>query len=240
MQEKQMLSLTRQAIDKYNMINEGDKVAIAISGGKDSMALMHIMKKLSLFYPKHFEVEGFCINLGFGNQDFDAIKRYCNDMDVKLNIIDTDIAKIVFDLRKESNPCSLCAKLRKGQLNYKARELGFNRVAYGHHKDDVVDTMFMSLIYEGRFNTFLPDTYFSNLDMHLIRPFIYIKEAHIKGFVNKYNIPICKNPCPVDGSTKRAYVNDVLKNLAIDNPNIKNRMFTAIEQNSIWTNPDRY
>lgn len=240
MELKKMLSLTRQAIEKYNMLEHNDHIAIAVSGGKDSMALLKVMKELSLFHPSHFTVGAFCVNLGFGNQDFGSIESFCKSIDVPFYLIDTNIAQIVFEKRQETNPCSLCSKMRKGELNYKARELGYNKVAYGHHKDDVVDTMFMSLLYEGQFNTFLPDTYFKDLDLHILRPFIYIRESQIKGFINKYNIPVCKNPCPVDGSTKRAYVNEILKNLSSDNPQIKNRMFNAIENNSIWTNPNIY
>ena len=143
-------------------------------------------------------------------------------------VVDTDIAKIIFEERKEHSPCSLCAKMRKGALNQKVKELGCNKVAYAHHKDDIVETMLLSLIYEGRFYSFSPVTYLDRMELTVIRPLMYVPEADVIGFKNRYELPVEKNPCPKDGVTRREYVKQLLRQLNLDNPGVKNRMFTAI------------
>lgn len=228
MKLQQLLSVTRKAIDDYHMIEDGDKIAVGISGGKDSLALVQALKGLQRFYPKKFDLIGISVNLGFGNIDLDKIRVYCESLDVPFYIAETEIADIVFNERKEKSPCSLCAKMRKGALNTMAKELGCNKTAFGHHKDDIVETMLMSLIYEGRFNTFSPVTYLDRMDLTLIRPFMYMEEADIIGFVNKYEIEVLKNPCPVDGITKRQYAKELLAQINRENPGAKERMFTAI------------
>lgn len=137
------------------------------------------------------------MDLGFGIQDFKAIQALCDDFSIPYTVISTDIAKIVFETRRESNPCSLCAKMRKGALNQQARSCGCSKVAYAHHRDDIIETMMLSLIYEGRFYTFSPRTYLDRMDLTVIRPMMYVSEADIIGFKNKYQLPVCKNPCPV-------------------------------------------
>lgn len=233
MKLQQLLSLTRKAIDDYHMIEPGDKIAVGISGGKDSLALIYALKELQRFYPNKYDLMAISIDLGFGNIDFDKIRSYCDSLDVEFNVVKTDIAEIVFESRKEKSPCSLCAKMRKGALNKFAKESGCNKTAFGHHKDDIVNTMMMSLIYEGRFHTFSPVTYLDRMNITLIRPFLYVEEADIIGFINKYNIEIIKNPCPVDGITKRQYAKELVAAINKENPGVKNRMFTAIK-NSLW------
>ncbi|MCH5280219.1 MAG: tRNA 2-thiocytidine(32) synthetase TtcA [Lachnospiraceae bacterium] len=228
MDAQRLYSYTRKAIDDYDMIEEGDKIAVGISGGKDSLTLLYALKGLVRFYPKAFSLHAITVDLGFQNLNLEGIKKFCADLDVPYTILETDIAHIVFDDRQESNPCSLCAKMRKGALNQKIKELGCNKVAYAHHKDDVVETMMMSLIFEGRFHTFSPCTYLDKMDLTVIRPLIYAQEADVIGFVNKYQIPVVKSPCPADGNTKREYVKELLKQLNRENPGVKNRMFTAI------------
>ena len=152
----------------------------------------------------------------------------CDDLQVPYIRVETDIGKIVFEERKESNPCALCAKMRKGALNTKMKELGCNKVAYAHHKDDIVVTMLMSLIFEGRFHTFRPVTYLDRMDMTVIRPLMYMQEADVIGFVNKNKLPVAKSACPADGYTKRKYAEDLLKRLNQENPGVKERMFTAV------------
>lgn len=154
MQLQKLLSLIRQAVDRYNMIAEGDKIAVGVSGGKDSLTLLYALKKLSQFYPKHFTVCAICVDLGYDNTDFTGIDEFCRNLDVPLTLISTQIGKIVMEERKESNPCSLCAKLRKGALVDEAVRLGCTRIAYAHHKDDFVETMLMSMIFQGKFYAF--------------------------------------------------------------------------------------
>lgn len=233
MKLQQVMNRTRKALDDYHMIQNGDKVAIGISGGKDSLALLHALAGLRRFYPAHFELYAVTVDLGFGIQDFTKIENMCTELDVPYIKVNTDIGKIVFEDRKESNPCALCAKMRKGALNNQMKELGCNKVAYAHHKDDIVATMLMSLIFEGRFHTFSPVTYLDRMDMTVIRPFMYMNEADIIGFVNKYQLPVAKSACPADGYTKRKYAEDLLKKLNQENPGVKERMFTAIE-NSLY------
>ncbi len=233
MQLQQVLSLVRKAVDDYGMINEGDKIAVGISGGKDSLTLLYALSKLRRFYPKPFELYAITVDLGFDNLNLEGIEKLCEELEVPYKIVKTDIAKIVFEDRKESNPCALCAKMRKGALNDAMKEKGINKIAYAHHKDDVVDTMMMSLIFEGRFHTFSPVTYLDRTDLYVIRPLIYMNEADVIGFVNKYNVPVVKSPCPADKTTKREYVNNLLKALNKENPGVKNRMFTAITGSNI-------
>ncbi|SCX00156.1 tRNA(Ile)-lysidine synthase TilS/MesJ [Lachnospiraceae bacterium YSD2013] len=238
MQLQQVLSLVRRACDDYNMIEDGDKIAVGISGGKDSLTLLTALAHMRRFYPKKYELVAITIDLGFNNLNLDKITEFCKDLDVEYVIVKTDIAQIVFEERKEKSPCSLCAKMRKGALNDAMKAKGVNKIAYAHHKDDVVDTMMMSLIYEGRFHTFAPVTYLDRTDLHVIRPLIYLNEADVIGFVNKNNIPVVKSPCPVDKHTKREYVKDLLKDLNRENPGVKQRMFTAIKDSNLngWTN----
>lgn len=237
MELQRVLSLVRKAVDDYEMINEGDKIAVGISGGKDSLTLLMALSHLRRFYPKHFELYAITADLGFNNLNLDKIKDFCKDLDVEYIIVKTDIAQIVFEERKESNPCSLCAKMRKGALNDEIKKHGINKMAYAHHKDDVIDTMMMSLIYEGRFHTFSPITFLDRTNLYVIRPLIYMNESDVIGFVNKYNIPVVKSPCPVDKTTKREYVKNLIKQINRENPGVKERMFTAIKDSNIngWT-----
>lgn len=233
MKLQQVLSYVRKAVDDYQMIEENDKIAIGISGGKDSLTLLHAFSGLRRFYPKKFEICAVTVDLGFQNLNLDKIKELCDELQVEYMIIQTDIAKIVFDDRKESNPCALCAKMRKGALNEAIKKSGCNKIAYAHHKDDVVETMLMSLIFEGRFHTFSPVTYLDRTDLTVIRPLMYMNEVDVIGFVKKYELPVVKSPCPVDGYTKREYVKNLLKQLNHENPGVKERMFTAIQNGSL-------
>ena len=233
MKLQQVLSYVRKAVDDYHMIEEGDKIAVGISGGKDSLTLLYALSDLRRFYPKHFELCAITVDLGFDNLNLDKIKELCIKLDVEYTIIKTDIAQIIFHDRKESNPCSLCAKMRKGALNQAIKEAGGNKVAYAHHKDDVVETMLMSLIYEGRFHTFSPVTYLDRMQLSVIRPLMYMNEADVIGFVNKYDVPVVKSPCPADGHTKREYIKNLLRDLNRENPGVKERMFTAITNGNL-------
>ncbi len=235
MKLQQLYSYTRRAVDDYHMIEDGDRIAVGISGGKDSLTLLYALAGLKRFYPKKFELEAITVAVGFEGMDFSPIKQLCNELEINYTIIETDISSIVFDIRQESNPCALCAKMRKGAFNDKAKELGCNKSAYAHHKDDVVETALMSLIYEGRFNCFSPVTYLDRMDITLIRPLLYLEERDVIGFRNIMKLPVVTNKCPVDGHTKREYVKNLALQLEKENKNCKERIFHAVV-NGLWQN----
>lgn len=233
MKLQQVLSYVRKAIDDYHMIEAGDKIAVGISGGKDSLTLLYALNSLKRFYPKPFQIHAVTVDLGFDNLNLDKIKELCKELNVEYSIVSTDIANIIFNQRKESNPCSLCAKMRKGALNEAIKAVGCNKVAYAHHKDDVIETMMMSLIFEGRFHTFSPVTYLDRMDLTVIRPLMYMNEADVIGFIHKYDVPVVKSPCPVDGYTKREYVKNLIRQINLESPGVKERMFTAIQSGNM-------
>lgn len=177
-----MLSLTRKAVQDYDLIQEGQTVCVGISGGKDSMALLRVLADLRIFYPKKFNLRALSVSMGYDEMDFEPIAEYCKALEVPYDVIETQIKEIVFDIRKEKNPCALCANLRRGALNDNAKKLGADVVALGHHRDDVIETAFLSLSYEGRFYCFEPKTYLERSDVTVIRPFLYVSERDIKSF----------------------------------------------------------
>lgn len=229
MKLQRVLSEVRKAVDDYHMIAEGDKIAVGISGGKDSLTLLYALSSLRRFYPHPFDLVAVTVDLGFDNLDLSEIQKLCEKLEVPYTVVKTQIGQIVFEQRQENNPCALCAKMRKGALNEAMKQLGCNKIAYAHHMDDVVETMMLSLLYEGRFHTFSPVTYLDDTGLTVIRPLIYMKEADVIGFVRKYEVPVVKSPCPADGHTKREYVKQLLKQLNTENPGVKQRMFTAIQ-----------
>lgn len=237
MKLQQLMSQTRRAIDDYGMIHTGDKIAIGISGGKDSLTLLYALHGLQRFYPEKFDLEAITVDLGNPDFDLSHIRHLCETMQIPYTVVKTEIAQIVFEERKEKNPCSLCAKMRKGALNDAVKKLGCNKIAYAHHKDDIVETMMMSLIYEGHFYSFPPITHLDRTNLTVIRPLMYVSEADVKGFCRKYQLPVVKSPCPADGYTKRQYVKDLLRKLNLENPGVKERMFSAIINGNIsdWT-----
>ncbi len=230
---QKVLSYIRRAVDDYRMIEPGDRIAVGISGGKDSLTLLYGLHGLMRFYPAPFQIHAVTVDLGFDNLNLQEIQHLCDRLQIPYTIVKTDIANIIFQERKESNPCSLCAKMRKGALNEAIKAVGCNKVAYAHHKDDVVETMLMSLIFEGRFHTFRPVTYLDRMDLTVIRPLMYMSEADVVGFVNKFQVPVVKSPCPADGNTKREYVKELLRQLNQENPGVKERMFTAIQKSNL-------
>ena len=237
MKLQQLMSYTRRAIDDYGMIQSGDKIAIGLSGGKDSLTLLYALHGLQRFYSEKFDLEAITVNLGNPDFDLSHIRHLCETMQIPYTVVKTEIAQIVFEERKEKNPCSLCAKMRKGALNDAVKKLGCNKIAYAHHKDDIVETMMMSLIYEGHFYSFPPITHLDRTNLTVIRPLMYVSEADVKGFCRKYQLPVVKSPCPADGYTKRQYVKDLLRKLNLENPGVKERMFSAIINGNIsdWT-----
>lgn len=228
MQQQKLLSLIRQAIEDYNMIEEGDKIAVGVSGGKDSLALLHAMKILNRFYPKNFELYAITCNVGFEGMDFTGVRKFCESINVPYEQVDTEIAKIVFEDNKDERPCSLCAKLRKGAMYKRLGELGINKIAYAHNKDDFIETALMSLIYEGRFYAFPPVTYLPEAGVTVIRPMMYVPEKGVANFVINQGIKVVKNTCPVDGSTKREYAKQLMEQINRDNPGTKDRIMHAV------------
>lgn len=233
MKLQHLLSFTRKAVDEYQMIEAGDKIAVGISGGKDSLTLLYALAGLRRFYPKPFDLIAITVDLGYEKFHTEKIEALCKELDVPYHVVKTDIARILFEERKESNPCSLCAKMRKGALNEAVKKLGCNKVAYAHHKDDIVETMILSLIFEGRFHSFSPKSYLDRMDLTVIRPMMYVNEADVIGFQRKYELPVEKSRCPVDGLTKRQYAKDLIHQLELDHPGAKQRMFTAIINGNI-------
>ncbi len=226
---RKILSGMRRAIQDYNMISAGDRIAVGVSGGKDSLALLCALSAYRRFSEVPFEVMGVTLNMGFEGVDYSPIKTLCDELGVEYVVKDTDIAEILFDVRKEKNPCSLCAKMRRGAVNDLAKEHGCNKVALGHHNEDVIETFFLSLFYEGRLNCFSPVTYLSRIDMDVIRPLIYVSEGDIKGFAKREKLPIVKNPCPMDGVSKRQEMKDFINERNEIDHHFKTRMMTAIQ-----------
>ena len=239
MKLQQLLSFTRKAVDEYQMIQEGDHIAVGISGGKDSLTLLYALHGLKRFYPNKFELSAITVDLGYEEFDLNPVHELCQELGVPYKVVKTDIAHILFEERKESNPCSLCAKMRKGALNDAVKEMGCNKVAYAHHKDDIIETMLLSLIFEGRFHSFSPKTYLDRMDLTVIRPIMFVDEADVIGFKNKYNLPVVKSKGPVDGYTKRQYAKELVRQLNTEHPGAKNRMFTAILNGDIEGWPER-
>ena len=239
MQLQRLLSYTRKAVDEYQMIEEGDHIAVGISGGKDSLTLLYALHGLQRFYPKHFKISAVTVNLGFEDFDLSPIQQLCAEMKIPYKIVTTDIYNILFQVRKEKNPCSLCAKMRKGALNETIREMGCNKVAYAHHKDDIIETMLLSLIYEGRFYSFSPKTYLDRIDLTVIRPIMFVDEVEVIGFQHKYDLPVVKSKCPVDGYTKRQYAKELVRQLNQENPGVRERLFHAILNGNIAGWPER-
>lgn len=230
---KRTVSLIRRAIEDYGLIDEGDKIAVGVSGGKDSLVLLNALAELSHYYPKKFEVMGLTLDLGY-NADYSAVQAMCDKIGVEYKIKKTNFKEIIFDIRKESNPCSLCAKMRRGALNDMALENGCKKVALGHHNDDVLETFFLSLIYEGRINCFSPSTYLDRTGITQIRPMIYVCERDIRGIVRKYDIPVVHNPCPANGVTKREYMKNLIKQIEKETtPGLRKRLFHAIQYSGI-------
>lgn len=227
---QKILGKMRKAIDDYQMIEEGDKIAVALSGGKDSISLLYALKNLQLFYPKHFDFIAITINPGFDNFDDNLLKKVCQDIDVELKIVKSDIKQIVFDERKEKNPCSLCANLRRGMLNSIAKENGCNKIALGHNEDDVLETFLMNMIYAGNISVFFPVAYMDRSQMTLIRPLIYVSEKMTRSFVKKAEIPIMPKVCPMDGNSTREYALELLKQLEYKNKNIRANLIGAIKR----------
>jgi tRNA(Ile)-lysidine synthase TilS/MesJ len=219
----------RRAMQEYEMINENEVIAVGISGGKDSIMLLHGLSLLRRFYPVKYTLEAICVELGFEGTDYSNLIEYCGSIDVPLHIVKTDIAGIIFNERKESNPCSLCSKMKKGALHDKMIELGIHKLAFGHHADDAVETLFLSMLYEGRMHTFKPVTYLDRKQITLIRPMIYVWEKEITYQINKLCLPVVDKNCPADGNTKREEIKQLVKTIKRQIPKSEERILNAIQ-----------
>ena len=220
-------------IKDYNAIEPGDVLGLGVSGGKDSMVLLHALADISNYFEIPFVLKAFTVSLGFDGFDLSPVENICRTINVPYEIIDTNIGAVVFDARKENNPCSLCANMRRGALNNAAKAAGCNKIVLGHNKDDVIETFLMSLFYEGRFNTFSPVTYLSKKDLHVIRPLSYSYDKDVRYYRNLFKLPTVMNPCPVSGVTGRESIREYIKKQSRENKHFRANIFGAIKRNNI-------
>ena len=228
MKLQRLYSYVRKALDQYHMIEPGDRVALGLSGGKDSLTLLYGLSGLRKFYPFPFELTAITVDLGYEGFDLDSVRKLCDQLEVDYHVVNTQIKNLV-----KGGECSLCARLRKGAFNEKALELGCSKIAYAHNMDDVVETMMLSLIYGGRFSTFWPVTHFQDTGLTVIRPLILVPQSEVTGFRNKYDLPVVHNPCPFDHETERAYVRRLLQEINTHAPGVVKRMMTAVRQGGL-------
>ena len=238
---QKLLGLMRRCIDDYDMISPGDKIAVGVSGGKDSLVLLVLLAELRKFFNKPYEVQAVTIDMGLG-MDYSGVAALCAQLDVPYTIINTQIAPIIFDHRKEKNPCSMCAKMRRGALNQAILDLGCNKVALGHHYDDAVETFLMSLFYEGRISCFQPVTYLDRTGVTQIRPMLYVPEQTVVHLADRLELPVVHNTCPADKNTKRQEVKDLIRDLQNLYPDLKTKVFGAMQRYPLaaWEPHGRY
>ena len=222
--------VVRRCVDDYGMIEPGDRIAVGISGGKDSLVLLRALRYLQGYYPAPFELEAITIDTGFPGMDFSPVAELCAEIGVPYTLIPTDIREIVFDARQEANPCSLCSKMRKGALNTAVREHGCNKLALGHHFDDAVETFMMSLLFEGRLNCFKPVTYMSRSGVTQIRPLLYIGELRAEKLAESLALPVVKSTCPMDKVSKRQEIKDLLAAMGANYPDMRSKIFGAMQR----------
>lgn len=215
-----------QAITSYNMIQEGDKIAIGLSGGKDSVTLLTVLSEIKKFSPVKFDIVGITVDLGFGTS-LDPIRDYCREQGIPWACVHTQIGPIVFEYRQEPNPCSLCSKMRNGALHSAAKQMGCNKVALAHHLDDAIETFFLCLFYERRIKTLQPVSYLSRRDLTLIRPLIYVREKSIENFARTFQLPVIPNRCPANHNTKREEMKQLVDYLEHKFPGVRSRLLTA-------------
>lgn len=226
---QKLYGYTRKAINDYDMISEGDRIAVGVSGGKDSLTLLNAMVGLQKFYPVRYEIMAITCDVGFEGSDYSEIQKYCDEIGVHYEIVRTQIADIVFNHHKDERPCSLCATLRKGAMYQRLEELGFNKIAYAHNKDDFIETALMTLLYEGRFYSFPPKTELPEKGITVIRPLMYVPEKSVEHYAIENSLPVAKSKCPVDGETSRAYAKNLIADIVRTCPEAKNRIMHAIE-----------
>lgn len=228
MELQKLYSYLRQAVDDYAMIEDGDRIAVGVSGGKDSLTLLYGLSGLRGFYPKKYDITAVTVDLGYEGFDCSVIAELCEKLGVEYSVVHTQINGMVSE-----GGCSLCARLRKGAFNNRVRELGCNKFAYAHNMDDAIETMLLSLIYEGRFSSFEPVTEYEDSGITLIRPMIYVPKERVYGFCRKMGLEPVKNPCPYEKRTERTYVRELLAGMEHHAPGTKKRMFNAIQNGTI-------
>ena len=226
---QKLIGLVRRCVEDYNMIAAGDKIGVGVSGGKDSLALLVFLAELRKYNHNPFEIEAITIDMGLG-MDYSGIEKLCDELNVPFTLVKTEIAPIIFDHRKEKNPCSMCSKMRRGALNQALLDRGLTKLALGHHYDDAVETFVMSLIYEGRISCFQPVTDLDRTGIIQIRPMLYIHEKTIDSFVSRKGLPVLSNRCPVDKHTKREEVKQLVYDLSATYPDLKERIFGAMQR----------
>lgn len=229
---RRILSQVRRCVEDYQMLSAGDKVCVGVSGGKDSLTLLCTLARLRSFYPEKFELAAVSLDMGY-HADWSAVAALCETLGVEFHLVPTNIKQVVFDIRKEKNPCSLCATLRRGALNQAAKDLGCNKVALGHHLDDAIETFFMSLFFEGRLHCFSPVTYLDRAELTKVRPMLYVYEKDIIRFASKENLPVLPSGCPVDGGTKRGEIKALIESLGGQYADVKQQVFAAIQRSDI-------
>ena len=236
---QKLMGLVRRCVEDYNMISPGDKVAVGVSGGKDSLVLLQLLAGLRQY--SDFELEAITIDMGLG-MDYSAVAAFCEKLEVPYTIVHTQIAPIIFDHRKEKNPCSMCSKMRRGALNQAILDRGIRKLALGHHYDDAVETFVMSLIYEGRISCFQPVTDLDRMGVTQIRPMLYIHEKTVDNFANRMELPVVENRCPVDKVTKRQEIKELVFELSKTYPDLKERIFGAMQRLPLpeWEPQGRY
>lgn len=227
---KTTLGCLRKADTDFHLIEPGDRVAVGVSGGKDSLLLLHALSLYRKFSHKDFTLMAFTISMGLEPFDLSGIHRLCQELDIPYVVKQTEIGDIIFNKRKEKNPCALCAKMRRGSLHTALREAGIHKVALGHHYDDAVETFFLSLFYEGRLSCFHPVTYLDRMDITQIRPLLYVSEAMVREAAQRLQLPVVHNPCPADGATKRQEVKDLIAGLQGQYPKLKEYTFAAMQR----------
>jgi len=225
-----LMGLVRRCVDDYNMIEEGDRIAVGVSGGKDSLALLVLLAGLRQYYPKKFELQAITVDMGRPDMDFTPVEQLCERLQVPYTRVRTQISDIVFNARQEKNPCSMCAKMRRGALHDAMKAAGCNKVALGHHYDDAVETFLLSLFYEGRLSCFQPVTWLSRMEVTQIRPMLYVGEKAVEGFSRRMDLPVVVNTCPADKNTKRQEVKDLLAVLQKQYPDLKTKIFGAMQR----------
>ena len=229
-----ILPLVRRCVEDYDMIAPGDHIAVGVSGGKESLTLLAALARLRTFYPVPFTVEAFTLDMGHAagreGMCFDGVAEFCRTLDVPFTLLPSEIHHIIFDVRKEKNPCSMCAKMRRGALHKALQERGIHKIALGHHYDDAVETFFLSLFYEGRLNCFQPVTYLDRTDITQIRPLLYCGENLIRQTAQRLEFPIVQNPCPADGFTKREEVKQLIRTMQEQYPGLKAKVFGAMQR----------
>ena len=229
-----ILSLVRRCVEDYDMIKPGDRIGVGVSGGKDSLLLLVALAELRKFYPVPFEVEAFTLDMGhadgYPGMDFTPIAQLCEKLEIPYTILNSEIHHIIFDLRKEKNPCSMCAKMRRGALHNAMLERGIHKIALGHHYDDAIETFFMSLVFEGRLSCFQPVTWLDRTQITQIRPLLYCGENLVKHTVQRLELPVVENPCPANGNTKRQEIKELVYELNGRYPGLKGRAFGAMQR----------